>query len=541
MLLAALTIAVAAMSAVNFFTDRVRQAVARQAGEALAADLRLESSSPLDRSLLSDAAVAGLDVAELVHFNSVVLADEQTALVDIRGVSSAYPLRGELRIARSLGGQPEPTGSIPQTGEAWLEPALLARLGLDVGDEIEVGTLSLRIANTLEFRPDEGWRLMEIAPTVLVNLDDIANSGLLAPGSIAEYEFLFAGAQADVDSFRENLEAQMAPGLELRDARDGRPEVRGAIESAERFLMLAAMISVLLGGVAVAIAARRYVARRLDSVALMKCIGAQHRDILRLNLLQLFVLVATASMIGCAAGYLAQYGLIALLGDLIEVDLPQTGLARIWLGPLTALVVATGFALPPLLSLGRVPTMRVLRKDLEPIRPGLLVIYGIAAISLGALLYALFADLELIGWVLGGSVATLGLLYLAGSVLVRLLQRLRGQVGIAWRYGIANVARRGAESSVQVMAFGLGLMILLLLGLLRAELMTEWQDLLPDAAANQFMINIQPGEPEAIAATLTEGGLPAPDFTPLLRARISEINGVPLADHQASPWARREL
>ena len=541
-LLLALTVAVAAMSAVVFFTDRVRQAVAQGAGEALAADLRIESSDPLPESFGILARGEGLATATLIHFNSVVLAGEASALVDIRGVSAGYPLRGELRIADGLAGTPRPTDGIPAPGQAWAEPALLARLGLDVGDEIDVGRLRLRVERTLEFRPDEGWRLFEVAPTVLVNLADIDDSGLLQPGSIAEYELLVAGAGEGLARFRRALEPVLGPGHELSDARNGRPEVTSALARAEQFLVLAAMVSVVLGGVAVAMAARRFVARRLDSVALMKCIGARYRDILRLVVGQLLMLVAIATVVGTLAGLAAQFGLTLLLADFVEAELPAPGLGGAWLAPATAVVVALGFALPPLLALGRVSPMRVLRQDLEPAGPGLVTIYAAAAIALGSLLYALFADLELIGFVMGGTAAVLAALYLAGRLLVHLLQGMRSRVGIAWRYGIANVARRGRESSVQVMAFGLGLMVLLLLGILRTELMSEWRDLLPEAAANQFLINIQPGEPEGITQLLVERGLAGPEFTPLLRARIDAINGVPLAEYPApNRFARNEL
>jgi putative ABC transport system permease protein len=541
-LLAALVVAVAAMSAVVFFTDRVRQAVAQQAGEALAADLKLESDQPLSASFRDDALAAGLDVVDVVHFNSVVLAGDSSALVDVRGVSEGYPLRGELRVADGLAGRPEPIDRIPEPGQVWAEPALLARLGLDVGDEIEIGRLRLAVDRTLEFRPDEGWRLMEVAPTVLLNLADIAASGLLRPGSIAEYELLFAGRPDDITRFRAGIEPTLGTVHELRDARNGRPEVTSALDRAEQFLVLAAMVSVLLGGVAVAIAARRFVARRLDGVALMKCIGARYRDILRLDLLQLGLLVVIAGAAGSAFGFAAQFGLTWLVADFIEADLPPPGLTGVYLGPVTAFVVAVGFALPPLLALGRVPPMRVLRQDLEPPPARFLTIYGVAALALGSLLYGMFDDLELVLYVMGGVFVTLGVLYLAGSLLVAALQRLRGRVGIAWRYGIANVARRGRESSVQVTAFGLGLMVLLLLGILRTELMTQWRDLLPAESANQFLINIQPGEPDAIAAMLAANGLERPPFTPLLRARISAINGEPLEAYTApNRWARNQL
>jgi putative ABC transport system permease protein len=541
-LVAALVVAVAAMSAVTFFTDRVRAAVSQQAGEALAADLRVESINPLPAALGEAAARHGIATADVVNFRSVVIAGETTSLADVRGVSAGYPLRGVVQVADRLAGAPRDATGIPPRGEVWAEPSLMARLNAVVGDELEVGRLRLRITQTLEFRPDEGWRLMEIAPTVLLNYDDVLASGLLAPGSIAEYAGLYAGETRALQDFRAQITPSLRPQDEVEDFRDGRPEVGAAVANAERFLVLAALVSVLLGGVAVAMAARRFVARRLDAVALMKCLGARHGEVLRLNMLQLLILVIAAGVIGCAIGFVAQFGLTALLADFIEAQLPPPSLQGAVLGPLTALTVAVGCALPPLLQLGGVPPARVLRHDIDPPPLRYTTIYGVAAAAVTALLYVLFGDFELIAYLLAGAVGTFFVLYFAGRLLVLALQRLRGGVGVAWRYGIANVARRGRESSVQVVAFGIGLMVLLLLTSVRTELMTEWQATLPASAPNHFLINIQPAERDALGAMLVGAGVAAPPFTPLVRARISHVNGTPVADYPAlTDRGRNEL
>jgi putative ABC transport system permease protein len=541
-LLAALVVAVAAMSAVTFFTDRVRGAVSQQAGEALAADLRIESINPLPPQMREAAERNGLATADVVFFRSVVAAGDATTLADVRGVTAGYPLRGVVQVADRLGGIPENAAGIPARGEVWAEPSLLARLGAAVGDEIEIGRLRLRVARTLEFRPDEGWRLMELAPTALLHYDDVLASGLLAPGSIVEHVGLYAGDAPALEAFQRELTPLLRPQDELEDYRSGRPEVGAAVRNAERFLVLAALVSVLLGGVAVAMAARRFVARRLDAVALMKCLGARHREVLRLNLIQLLALVVVAGVVGCAIGFVAQFGLTALLADFIEAQLPPPSVQGAVLGPLTALAVAIGCALPPLLQLGGVPPARVLRNDVGPPQLRYTTIYGIAAVAVTALLYVLFGDVELIVYVLGGAVVTFFGLYFAGRLLVLALQRVRGGVGVAWRYGIANVARRGRESSVQVVAFGIGLMVLLLLTSVRTELMTEWQATLPESAPNHFLINIQPAEREALGAMLVEAGVAQPAFTPLVRARMSHINGVPVDQYlAATPRGQDEL
>lgn len=541
-LVAALVVAVAAMSAVGLFTDRVMQAVTQQAGEVLAADLRLESNYPLPEDYVNRAQAAGLGTAQVIQFRSVLLANGSSTLADVRGVSAGYPLRGEVRIADRLAGTPRTADGIPGRGEVWAEPALLARLQLDVGDTLQLGDLDLRVAQTLEFRPDEGWRFMEIAPTVLLNVDDIPTTGLIQPGSVVEYELLFAGNQRQVEGFRGTLQTMMGPEVELDDIQDARPEVRSSITRAERFLTLSALVSVLLGGVAVAMAARRFLARHLDGVALMKCVGARHRDVLRLTLTQLMVLAVVAGVVGSLVGYLTQHGLTLLLDDLVEAQLPPPAASGFVIGPITALTVAFGFALPPLLQLRNVPPARVLRHDLEPPPLGYTAVYGTAAAAVSGMLYWLFQDLELIVYLLAGAVGTFAALYLSGRVLVSGLQRFRGRVGVAWRYGIANVARRGRESSVQVVAFGIGLMVLLLLTVVRTELMAEWQSTLPENTANHFVINIQPDERQTAAEVLASHGVDSPVFTPLVRARISHVNGVPLSEYDAgSERAEEEL
>ncbi len=530
-LFTALVVAVAAMGAVGFFTDRVSQAVSQQAGEVLAADLRIESNYPLSVDYPETARADGLQTAQVVQFRSVLVVDGASSLADIRAVSAGYPLRGEVRVADALAGEPRTASGVPGPGEAWAEPALMARLGLEVGDTLPVGELSARITQTLEFRPDEGWRFMELAPTVLLNVADIGTTGLVQPGSVVEYEWLFAGNRRQVQGFRERLEGMMGPEEELDDISDARPEVRSSIERAERFLMLSALVSVLLGGVAVAMASRRFLARHLDAVALMKCIGAQHRDVLRLILTQLVALALAAGIVGTLLGFVTQHGLVLILDDLVEAQLPAPAWNGFLIGPVTALTITLGFALPPLLQLRKVPPARVLRRNLEPPPLGYAAVHGTAAATVTAMLYWLFRDVELIAYLLVGSVATFAALYLSGHVLVHALQRVRGRVGIAWRYGIANVARRGRESSVQVVAFGIGLMVLLLLTLVRTELMAQWQSTLPETASNHFVINIQPDERGEVADILANGGVQSPTFAPVVRGRISHVNGVPLNEY----------
>jgi putative ABC transport system permease protein len=305
------------------------------------------------------------------------------------------------------------------------------------------------------------------------------------------------------------------------------------------------MITVLLAAVAVAMAARRYTQRHLDNVALMKCMGAPQRLVLQVTVIELGALALIAAAVGAALGFAAQAVLAWLLGDLVRADLPPPTAAPAILGAVTALAILVGFALPPMLQLKRVPPARVLRRNLEPPRLRYTVTYGLAVAALLGVLFWLVRDTKLVGYVAGGIAATLAILCLAGFLLVKLTGRLRGAVGVAWRYGLANLARRGRESVVQVVAFGLGLMVLLLLAVVRNDLLEDWRASLPAETPNFFMINIPADETEAFAAFVEERGLPKPTLFPMIRARMTALNGVSmeqlaLTSDRARGFAERE-
>jgi len=527
-LLLALVVAVASLTAVGFFTDRVRLAVERQAGEVLAADLRLESARPIHPGRAEEARRRGLEVAQTWSMPSVVYFGEESSLVALRAVDEGYPLRGALKVAERPFGPAQPIDAVPGRNEAWADSRLLAKLGADVGSTVAVGAHSVRVTRVLDYRPDQGSGFADLSATLLINLADLPATQLVQPGSRVSRAVLFAGDPGPISEFRAWLDGRRVRGERLTAIADASPQIRASADRAGRFLSLASLVSVLLAAIAVAMAARRYATRRLDDVALMKCMGATQGFVLSTTLLQLIALALLAAAIGAALGWLAQAGLAWLVRDLVKGDLPQPGLGAAWLGLLTAVLVLIGFALPPLLQLKRVPPARVLRKNVEP--PPLRD-WAVALVALGSLLALLFwlvRDPRLVAVVAGGVAATFAILALAGWLLVRALGSLRGRVGVAWRYGLANVARRGRESVAQIVAFGLGLMVLLLLALVRDDLLDEWQASLPADAPNYFMINIRPDEAAALTSFFDERGLPPTELVPLVRARLASINGTPV-------------
>jgi putative ABC transport system permease protein len=529
-LLLALLVAVGSLTAVGFFTDRIGRAVNQQAGEVLAADLRLESPREIGQSYDTEARSRGLRVARILSMPSVVFHGEASSLVALRAVGDGYPLRGRLKIAAVPFGPARATDAIPGPGEAWADSRLLARLDAPVGTRLAVGAHEVTVTQVLDYRPDQGAGFGDLSATLMINLADVPATELIQPGSRVSRAVLFAGDTGDIDRFREYLQAAKQPGERLQAIADASPQIRASSDRAGRFLSLASLVSVLLAAVAVAMAARRYASRHLDSVALMKCMGASQGFVLRQTLVQLVCVAVLVTLLGTALGYLAQTGLAWLLRDLIRSDLPPPGAATAGVGLVTAVTILVGFALPPLLQLKRVPPARVLRRNLEPPPLRYATVYLFAIGSALALLYWLVRDGRLVTVVAAGIAGTFLALAIAGGLLVKALRPLRRGVGVAWRYGLANIARRGRDSIVQIVAFGLGLMVLLLLALVRNDLLEDWRASLPADAPNYFMINIRPDEGEAIAAFFRDRGLPPTELVPLVRARLTEINDVPVGE-----------
>jgi len=525
-LMLALLVAVSALTAVGFFTDRVTRAVDQQAGEVLAADLRLRSNNPVSRDYFELAERAGLQTAELATFPSVVFVGEESSLTAIRAVTDGYPLRGRVRVADVPFEKGAEIDAIPGKGEAWLEPRLMAQLGASVGDRVRVGSMELMITKVLDYRPDQGSTFVDLAPTLLMRLDDLPGTALVRTGSRISYAALFAGDPTAIANLKRELEVRKTQSERISDLADASPQIRSAIDRAGRFLSLSALVTILLAAIAVAIAARRYVARHLDTVALMKSMGAPQRLVLQISVLELLMIAIAAGIIGSLIGYAAQAGIAVLLRELVRGDLPAPSLISGGLGLMTSILMLIGFALPPLLQLRHVPPARVLRRNLEPPPLKYVTVYGTALASLIALLAWLLRDLELLVYVVIATAATFAVLIAAGWLLVRLLSRLRGSVGISWRYGMANIARRGRDSVIQIIAFGLGLMVLLLLAVVRDDLMEEWRASLPADAPNYFMINIRADQVDPIKAFFAEEHIASPDLVPMIRARLTHINGV---------------
>jgi putative ABC transport system permease protein len=544
-LFAALVIAVAASTAIGYFGARLNDAMLLRATEFLGADLVLQGSAPATPEQIEAGVSLQLEHARVVTFSSVIATDDNLQLASIKAADDPYPLRGELRSAPAPY-QPEQPGPGPRPGEAWAEARLFAALNLQIGDHIEVGSKQLKLTRVLTYEPDRAGDFYSLTPHVLMHLDDLEATGVVQPGSRVRYRELWRGPAAQLEAYADALKADLQAHQRIETAKDGNRQIGSALGKAERYLNLASLAAVLLAGVAVALSAARFAARRYDASALLRCLGLSRREALTLYALQLGYLGVLASAAGALAGWAAQHGLFYLLRNLVVSEVPPATLWPALAGIATGLVALAGFSLPPLAALGRVPPLRVLRRDMLPVPPSSWLVYGAAIIALGLIMWRLSLDLKITLALLGGGL--LATLVLGGLALLalRALRRVLSGAALHWRLGLGQLLRHPLAAAGQALAFGLILLAMALIGLLRGELLDTWQNQLPADAPNHFALNILPADRDAFTSRVEAISSHAAPLYPVVPGRLIEINGEPVRqlvskDSQGERAIRRDL
>lgn len=539
LLAAAVVVAVAAVTTVSFFTQRVHAALERQSALLIGADLVVASDRPLEPAFEAEARTRGLDVVRVMRFPSMVTRGESNVLADVKPVAAGYPLRGQLRIAAAPQAADRAATGVPEPGTLWADERLFHQLGVEPGAAVALGARQFVLAAVITQEPDAGIGFLNAAPRVLMNLADLAGTGLEQPGSRIRYRLLLAGEAAEVERFRGWLAPRLTPGMRVEGVRDARPEVRSALERAERFLALAALVSVVVAAAGTALAARRFVQRHLDATAVMRCLGVTRRRMVGLYACELALLGIGASAAGALVGVGAQAVLAYWLSTLVTVPLPGPGFMPALEGLLTGVLLLLGFALPPLAALGGVTPLRVLRRDLGLPRAGGAAGYALGLAVIFGLVFWRAGELRLGGYVVAGFAGLAVVGGLVAWLLVKSLGALR-HTGVSWRFGIGNLQRRRLAAVVQTVALAVGFMALLTLTLIRGDLVAAWQRSLPADAPNRFVVNIQPDQTADVARYFRDRGVAAPRLHPMVRGRLVQVNATPVAaDTYADERARR--
>lgn len=550
-LAAALVVAVASVTSVAFFADRVSRALVRDAHQLLGADLVLASDHAWAQGIADEISKRGLERAQAITFISMATSGDSSAnqssqLAGVKAVSENYPLRGRLRIAPEPNAPDAPALSGPSPGTVWIEERLVTALGAPVGSRIKLGNASFEVAAVLTLEPERGANFFNIAPRLFMNIADVPATGLVQTGSRVWYYLYAAGAREKIASLESFMKNELERGQRLENLESGRPEVRIAIERAQRFLGLTALLAAILAGVAIALGTRRFVERHLDGCAVMRCFGATQNKLLTIFGFEFLSLGIVSCAAGTLLGYAAQFFIAQILSGLLRADLPAPSLLPAVQGFLVGVVLLLGFALPPLVQLRNVPAVRVIRRESGAAKSGTIAVYATGLGTLAALLIWQAGDISMGAYVVGGFSAAIASFAAISWICLRLIAssgiaRRLGVASVALRYGLANLRRHARGNAVQVASLALGLTAMLLLTFTRNDLVDAWRRSAPPDAPNRFLLGVQPDQLGEVKAFLALQGLKGIELDPMVRGRLTAVNGKRVSERDFAEERARRL
>ena len=545
LLIVAVTLAVAALTAVGFFADRLKGGLQRDARQLLGGDAVIRSDGITPAAFIAKAQSLGLKAISTVSFPTMGRATDAdggaSKLVAFKAVPDGYPLRGTMKVASTLEGaerKGQETREIPAPGTAWADASLLDAIGLQLGQTLLMGDASFKVTRVIVQEPDRGAGFISFSPRVMINAADVKATGLIQPASRTSYRFAIAGEATAVTDYVKWAEAEIKKpfeqsgvrGVRLESLESGSPEMRQTLDRAEKFLNLVALLAALLSAVAVAIVARGFAAKHLDDCAMLRVLGQPQRTIALAYSFEFVIVGLVASALGVAIGFAVHYGFVLLLAGLVETALPSATVWPVLFGMGMGLTLLLAFGLPPVLQLAQVPPLRVIRRDVGNLKPASTAVLGVGVLGFAALLVAASSDLKLGLIAVGGFAAAVLVFAVASYAAVKLLRASVNEVTAPRWLVLATrqLSARPVYAVVQTSALAVGLLALMLLVLLRTDLVESWRKATPPDAPNRFVINIQPEQGEAFQKALRDGGVKKYDWYPMIRGRLVAINGKPV-------------
>jgi len=555
LLIVAVTLAVAALTAVGFFADRLKGGLQRDARQLLGGDAVVSSDNPTPPDFVAKARELGLSVVSTAGFPTMARAPDAQGgaakLVALKVVEPGYPLRGSLRVASAPDAPEMATRDIPASGQVWVDAALLEALGLKVGDALLLGDSRLTIATLIAVEPDRGAGFMNFAPRVMINTQDIAATRLIQPASRLTYRMAVAGDDKPVQTFVTWADAQVKQagvnglrGVRVESLQGGRPEMSQTLDRADKFLSLVALLAALLSAVAVALAARAFAASHLDDCAMLRVLGLSQRTIAASYAFEFALVGLFASALGVLLGYCVHYLFVLLLAGLVDAALPAATIWPVLLGLGMGLTLLFAFGLPPVLQLAQVPPLRVIRRDVGGLKPASLGVLAVGVLGFAALLLAASSDLKLGLIAVGGFGGAVAVFAALSWVAVKVLRwSVNEATAPRWLVlATRQMSARPAYAVVQISALAVGLLALVLLVLLRTDLIGSWRKATPPDAPNRFVINVMPEQSEAFQHMLKGSGVTRFDWYPMIRGRLVAVNGRAVSpDDYAEDRAKRLL
>ncbi|WP_409524555.1 ABC transporter permease [Nitrincola sp. MINF-07-Sa-05] len=520
-LLLACWIAIAIATPLALLADRLERGLLQESAALLGADLILRAQRPIHQERISDAEAAGLSMTQVIQFPSMLARDDEMMLVSVRAARAPYPLRGQIITS------PEQADDLPAPGQIWAEQRVFTQLGLSLGDNLQLGYADFEITAVLQSSPDRGSGFRSFSPHVIINEEDLEASGILAPGSRAEFRLLLAGDEDAIETLDEKWRQDLRTDERLYSLQNDQPMTGAALGNGLRYLKLTALIALLLAALTITLSLRRFSNGQFSRCALLLSLGMPPRQLIRLYLLQLLMAWAIVALLGTATGLLLEQLVIGWLEDLLPQALPAAAPLRYFSGAALGLALLVLLGLPPILQLARVPVSHLFRGDGAPQDKRASLLYLTCLILLGVVLLAFLEEymaalallvLLLAGGALFGWVTQQALLLLTRPLAKRLLlgrllsMRLRQQR--RWHR---------LQSAVLVLL----LTLLSVVWISRTDLLESWQEQLPVDTPNYFVVNIQPWQKDDLDDFFATHEIDSLLY-PMVRGRINSLNGEPI-------------
>lgn len=529
-LIFAMAIAMASVSVIYLIIDRVESATNRQASEVLGADLVISSPKPVDKTWLEKAQELQLTRADVVEFASVLSSNDKLQLSAVKAVSNNYPLKGRIEIADDPYSEVSVVSGHPAKGKIWVEPRILAVLEANKGTQVELGYTDMDIAGTIMLQPGQGSTLFNIAPTAIIGLQDLAATKIIQPGSRVGYRYLFVGDTSKIADFQQWLKPQLVSSQRVVSVFDESPMAGSAITRGKKYISLSSLLTLILLGVAIAMTANRYATRQFDMSALMRCFGMNNRQVLNIFLMILLMVSVLGIGVGAALGFVFQSFMVNWLADLFGENLPSAQFSVLFLPMVTSFILLLGFAMPALIQLKSVPPMRVLRRQLEPMKASSWFVYGLAVVSMMLVMYLQMGDLKLLLSVFAGLLLMGGIFALLSRLVLMQIRRLTRSKSAAVNYSLRQLDANKGVTMLHLLAFSSTLFVIALVIIVKTELLSKWQESLGEDAPNHFMVNIPAADAEEVENLLLANQVKTTEIYPMVRGRVNKVNGVLVKD-----------
>ena len=534
LLLLSLIVATATITSVTVFTSRIGNSINQEAASYLGADAKITGSMPIPKDWQGDATALHIKTANVTFFRAMAFAETALTLVQVKAVSAGYPLKGYLEISDDITNASDPSGTQkythgPGKGTVWLASRLFNTLNIQRNDVIKIGEKELTVAGVIRKEPDSVQTTFGFSPRVIMHIDDVEATQAVQLGSRINYEWLLAGDKQDLIAFEEKIETKLGDHFKWRGSKDANRQVNKTMDRADRFLLLGSSLSLLLAGVAIALAIRRFIQRQTSTVAILKTLGVAPKDITAMYFLLMSSLGFVAVCVGCFIGWMLHLVILSLLGDFIATDLAPADTSAYTIAALAVFITLMAFCFIPLIELKNTQPSAILRdvtsRNMSVMHSSIM---GFVAIFIVLVFFS--GDIAITTGLGLGVLLLAVLVFLTSRLLIFLLSRSLRFSMPWWRIGLVNIKRHQPMTSLQILIFSTVFMLVAVLIEVRTGLMTRWQNQIPEDAPNHFAFNIFTGDLPRIQQYLSTNNIQASAYYPMSRGRIHAINGELMSD-----------